>query len=73
MKCDRVAAGAVVIAILFVFGNPVRIFGNPVSFCAAPKLTGLAKNELDCQKRTVLLYYSTGRNTVTFQKDFLHF
>ena len=59
LKCDRVAASVVVqqycsfVAIQFIFGQSSSFFVNPVSFGAAPKLTGLAKNEPDCQKRTV--------------------
>ena len=59
LKCDRVAASAVVqqycsfLAIQFVFCQSSSFFANPVSFGTAQKLTGLAKNEPDCQNRTV--------------------
>ena len=35
------------------FGQSSSFFANPVSFDAAQKLTGLSRNEPDCQKRTV--------------------
>ena len=41
------------ITILFGFGNPVCFLSIQFIMCKAPKLTGLAKNVLDCQKWTV--------------------